>query len=464
MSKDKNKEEKSIVGRIAYFIVVIILLFAAYKLYDKYKVNNFNDFIRTEYKPYTSEFSRDKEVKYTDKASYKILSNQENDAMFYKEITVTPNTPYKVTCMVKTENVKTVETAKNGGAHISIADTTEKSKSITGTNDWQRLEFIFNSKNRTSIKIGFRLGGYDDNCIGTAWFSDFTIEKGSEKQDTNWNFVCFVFENTNVLVEKNGQRNKLNLTMNSTDISDMRQNMSRFKTTFEELSKNKINITYDFITIKEPITSLSYDTENGYFVAPQNVANIIEPYLKNKSYDHIFVCLRLGDNEHQEDIPVYDWIGLGGMDYLGIGFSNIRLPNSNRSYIYKYDARINTFPEEVFVHEFLHTLERNAKEYDYTIPELHDYSEYGYKEERLEGLKKWYRDYMNCQIKTNSGYIGLPRDIYKYKPNSEEDFEYSYSLDEFKEPSNIFEEVKMIIEKAFGNVTRLTIKKEENTI
>ena len=464
MSKDKNKEEKSIIGRIVYFIVVVILLFTAYKLYDKYKVNNFNDFISTEYIPYTSEFLRDKNVKYTDVSSYKIVSTKENDAMFYKEITVIPNTPYKVTCMVKTKDVKTVETGKNGGAHISIADTTEKSKSITGTNDWQRLEFIFNSKNRTSVNIGFRLGGYDDNCTGTAWFSDFTIEKGSETQDSNWKFACLVFENTNGKIEKDGQKSKINLTMNMTDIADMRQNMARFKSSFEELSKNKISITYDFITIKEPIISLSYDTENGYFVAPQNVSSIIEPYLRNKSYDHIFACLRLGDNEHQEDIPVYDWIGLGGMDYLGIGFSNIRLPNSNRSYIYKYDARINTFPEEVFVHEFLHSLERNAKEYGYTIPELHDYSKYGYKEERLEGLKKWYQDYMNGEIKTSSGYIGLPKDIYKYKPNSEEDFEYSYSLDEFKEPSNIFEEIKMIIEKAFENVTRLTIKKEENQI
>ena len=36
-------------------------------------------------------------------------------------------------------------------------------------------------------------------------------------------------------------------------------------------------------------------------------------------------------------------IGLdfGYMDYYGIGYSNIRLPNSSRSYIYKYDTRIN---------------------------------------------------------------------------------------------------------------------------
>ena len=53
-------------------------------------------------------------------------------------------------------------------------------------------------------------------------------------------------------------------------------------------------------------------------------------------------------------------LDLGAMDYYGIGYSNIRLPNSSKSYIYKYNTRINTFPEEVFLHEFLHSLERTC--------------------------------------------------------------------------------------------------------
>ena len=78
-------------------------------------------------------------------------------------------------------------------------------------------------------------------------------------------------------------------------------------------------------------------------------------------------------------------IGLdyGSMDYYGIGYSNIRLPNSSKSYMYKYDSKINTFPEEVFMHEFLHSLERTAEEYGYTIPALHDYEKYGYKSQNL---------------------------------------------------------------------------------
>ena len=69
------------------------------------------------------------------------------------------------------------------------------------------------------------------------------------------------------------------------------------------------------------------------------------------------------------------------MDLHEIGYSNIRLPNDQNSYIYTYDSRVNVFPEEVFIHEFLHSLERISKEYEYDIPELHDYKKYGYTKE-----------------------------------------------------------------------------------
>ena len=140
------------------------------------------------------------------------------------------------------------------------------------------------------------------------------------------------------------------------------------------------------------------------------------------------------------------------MDYYGIGFSNIRLPNDSKSYIYKYNTNINTFPEEVFIHEFLHSLERNAKEYGYERPELHDYEKYGYKNEALIGQKKWYTDYMNDDIKTTSGKIGLPQEIYNLKPAKNSNFEYSYKIEEFREPSNFIEEIRGVIKNIFKNV------------
>ena len=69
------------------------------------------------------------------------------------------------------------------GAQISIIGTTEKSVAITGTQDWQKIEMIFNSKDREEVEIGFRLGGYLGQCTGVAWFSDFTFEEGTLSQN-----------------------------------------------------------------------------------------------------------------------------------------------------------------------------------------------------------------------------------------------------------------------------------------
>ena len=146
------------------------------------------------------------------------------------------------------------------------------------------------------------------------------------------------------------------------------------------------------------------------------------------------------------------------MDYYGIGFSNIRLPNDSKSYIYKYNSNINTFPEEVFLHEFLHSLERNAKEYGYERPELHDYEKYGYKNEKLIGQKTWYTDYMNKNINTTSGKIGLPEEIYTLKPAKNSNFKYSYQMEEeFKQPENIIEEIKELIDNVINKLKGLKI-------
>ena len=133
------------------------------------------------------------------------------------------------------------------------------------------------------------------------------------------------------------------------------------------------------------------------------------------------------------------------MDYYGIGFSNIRLPNSSRSYVYRYNTKINQFPEEVFLHEFLHSLERNSEEYGYTVPALHDYEQYGYENEALVGQRQWYKDYMNKNVRTSSGNIGLPEEIYSLKPAKESNFENLYEIDVFNEPDNLIEEIKEII-------------------
>lgn len=144
------------------------------------------------------------------------------------------------------------------------------------------------------------------------------------------------------------------------------------------------------------------------------------------------------------------------MEIYNMGFSTIRLSTNKNSYTYKYQPGINTFPEETYLHEFLHTLEKNAEDYGYSRPELHDYATYGYTDEGSAGIKQWYIDYMNCRIldkKTNK-YVGLNPKIYSLKPAHESNFTYSIETDLEKEPQNLIEEIKTAFKAIKENIRR----------
>lgn len=430
---------------------IIIMLIAITALVIVYKNYNYNDYIKAVTERDKTKFSRDGSVKYSKMDSYKIENTEYNDAMFYETVPVTPNTPYKVTCRVKVDNVQNEGNTKTGGAHICIAGGTERSLMISGTQDWQELTFLFNSKDRNQVDISFRLGGYEEKSKGTAWFSDFKIEAGTVSRTGEWKVGCFIFPKIDVDVNTNGSIEHVNLEMSENDIQDLKVNMERFKSSIQNMSRNKMRVNYDLYTIEEPIKSVSYDKENGYYISPEDVYEYINSYIDKNEYDHIYVCIRMADKQHNNTVLTSDWIGLGGMEYLGIGYSNIRLPDSESNYAYKFNYNFNTFPEEVFVHEFLHTLERNAKDYGYERPELHDYSKYGYTEDRLNGLKEWYIDYMNKEIEYNGKKIGLPEEIYTYKPAHESNFKNSMEIKALKEPANIIE----VIRGLFGKIGRV---------
>lgn len=436
----QKKKSFNLIKNIISIVVFVILIYMAYTIYQKY---NFNDYIKAEYNMGLSNFERDNEVKYGNINSYKIENTNYNDAMFYKTINVTPNTPYKVTCKIKTQDVKTSKENTDAGAHICIKDGLIKSDNVIGTTDWTEVTLYFNSKNKEEIDLGFRLGGNEDTAIGTAWFSDFTIESGIQDESNTWNFLCLLFD----YVDVNIDNKNIKLSLTQTDKDDISICMRRFQNSIQEMSYDKIRVTYKIEEVTAPITQLSYDEENGYYVSGYNIKDVLDPYIKEGKYDHIFVAFRTGDINQQKAIPVNDWIGLGSMEYRGLGYSNIRLPDDDKNYVYKYDTRINTFPEEVLMHEFLHTLERNTEEYGIERPELHDYEKYGYENKRLIGLKEWYQDYMNKNINTVSGKIGLPKEIFTKKPVKASDFEYSHKLSELKEPENIMEELNNLFTK-----------------
>lgn len=441
------------IKKIGEVLFIIFLLFLMYMVLNFYNVNNFNDFDLSKSDLKISKFSRDKEVKYSQKPSYKISSEDYNDAMFSETIKVKKDTSYKVTCMVKTKDVVSENNLTGSGAQISIEESTEKSQSIAGTNDWQKLEMIFNSRGREEINIGFRLGGYVDKCKGEAWFSDFKMEEGEKEKNADWKFACFIFDTVNATV--NGEN--INYTLSQNDISDIKNTIRRFESSVKAMSNGLMTSAQcDTYQISTPITELTYDETYRYYVDSSSVEPQIKEYMNGNNYDYVFIIFKLDDKQ------VKDWVGLGAMEYYGLGYSNIRLLNKENNYLYRYNARINRFPEEVFIHEFLHTYEKTLQEYGYKVPNLHDHLKYGYTNQGTEGLKQWYADYMTCNIKTEDENIGLDPIVYTIKPTKQSDFENSIEIENaFHEPQNLFEEIIQIFTKAGTNLADIFKEEEE---
>lgn len=135
---------------------------------------------------------------------------------------------------------------------------------------------------------------------------------------------------------------------------------------------------------------------------------------------------------------------------MASGYSLIRINKNSNNYTYKYGIT-NQAPEEVYIHEFLHTLERNNSEYGFETPALHDYEKYGYTEKNEDNLTKWYKDYMAKQILDSSTgkYLGLDEFVYTAQPPNNNDFRYAIEIEFNKEPQNIIEEIASIIDKIF---------------
>ena len=424
--------------KIVNLLIIISVIMIAFSILQ---TKNFNGINLGQTEGSSSKFSRDKKETYNGEDSYKIESENYSDAMYFKTIETQKNSVYKVSCMVKTENIES-ETGDFGGFNICLKGKTNKSPSISGTNEWTKINFYFNSYNNTSVDVGFRLGENTGDCKGTVWIADLKIEKGINKKSNNWNFAVFIINKTKIKIKNQ----ILEEQMSSSQKNSIIRCVKNFKSTCESFSNNRMDIEYEIFDLDNTITSLTMDKNAGYCLAPKDVYNIINKYVyeKDKKFDHIFVVANIGDSISNDQI---EWLGLGGTVYDNIGYSNIRISGDTiKSY---HMGSSNSFPEEVFLHEFLHTLEHNMKDlgYENTIA-LHDYDKYNYKNKSREGLKQWYYDYMNCNISSDK--VSLTDEVYNTQPVTEENFRNSYEIENaFYNDRSIIETISEKISKIF---------------
>ena len=90
---------KKIIKAILFFVFIYICLMVA-------QTRNFNGLTLASYYEGKTNVSRDRQERYNNEWSYKIDSQDYNDFMIYKTLNVQKNTAYKVSCMVKTNNIE----------------------------------------------------------------------------------------------------------------------------------------------------------------------------------------------------------------------------------------------------------------------------------------------------------------------------------------------------------------------
>ncbi len=107
----------------------------------------------------------------TGKQCLAIASEQGSDVAWSTTVTVRPNTAYRLSGWIKTEDVRGAV-----GALLNIQNMQSvRSSVVKGTQDWTRVSAVFRSGTETRLEVNCLFGGWGVST-GKAWYDDMALE------------------------------------------------------------------------------------------------------------------------------------------------------------------------------------------------------------------------------------------------------------------------------------------------
>jgi putative membrane-bound dehydrogenase-like protein len=106
------------------------------------------------------------------KKSLQISSTTAADSSWFIDVQVTPDTDYKLSAWIKTDNLRNVNAGY--GALLNVHLTNFKTPAVLGSSDWKKVETTFNSGPASTISINCLFGGYGQSR-GAAYFDDLEL-------------------------------------------------------------------------------------------------------------------------------------------------------------------------------------------------------------------------------------------------------------------------------------------------
>ena len=143
---------------------------------------------------------------------------------------------------------------------------------------------------------------------GTAIFSNIIVEEGVRQDTRNWKFAVVIFNEIDVTVgDKHIQE-----MMNEDDLEVLRQDIDNFVYSLKKMSKGKIEPVCTVYNSEEPITEVSLDSDNGYYIDVYDVYEQIDEVINSYEYDHVFLVFKSDDlnKDNENKTTDVDWVGL----------------------------------------------------------------------------------------------------------------------------------------------------------
>jgi len=110
----------------------------------------------------------------TGKRSLMISSQQGADVGWSAVVPVEPNSTYRLSAWIKTENVRAPSAR---GALLNLHNLQGvATNAVTGTKDWTKVEVVFDTEGVDQVQVNCLFGGWG-SATGKAWYDDLRLEK-----------------------------------------------------------------------------------------------------------------------------------------------------------------------------------------------------------------------------------------------------------------------------------------------
>lgn len=137
-------------------------------------------FYSEEYAEGASSFSWEETGGLDDSSCVRIESTQNNDARYVMNLEVLPDTYYRISAWIRTEDVP--QGSNLVGGNISVLNTFHYAGNLCGSSDWTKVELYgCTGADQNVISVCLRLGFYSGDNMGVAWFDDLEVQQLSKK-------------------------------------------------------------------------------------------------------------------------------------------------------------------------------------------------------------------------------------------------------------------------------------------